>query len=80
MNICIGGCWHGSKLLSVPKANYFLAKDRLTSKPTRYNRLEIVWLDHPKIFWVADNLNNLEITQKIQPYLEHFRSNLDYQI
>ena len=80
MNICIGGCWHGSKLLADQKTNYFLAKDRATSKPTRYRRLEVVWMNHPQTFWVADNLNRLEVTQKIQPYLNRLRSNLDYQI
>ena len=80
MNICIGGCWHGSKLLVDQKTNYFLAKDRATSKPTRYRRLEVVWMNHPQTFWVADNLNRLEVTQKIQPYLDQLRSNLNYQI
>ena len=80
MNICIGGCWHGSKLLVDQKTNYFLAKDRATSKPTRYRRLEVVLMNHPQTFWVADNLNRLEVTQKIQPYLDQLRSNLNYQI
>ncbi|WP_174492569.1 hypothetical protein [Acinetobacter sp. Marseille-Q1623] len=80
MNICIGGCWHGSKLLVDQKSDYFLAKDRVTSKPTRYERLQILCTNEIKNFWVADSLNCLEITHKIQPYLDNLRSNLDYQI
>ncbi|MDM1765741.1 MULTISPECIES: hypothetical protein [Acinetobacter] len=69
MNICIGGCWHGSKLLVDQKTNYFLAKDRATSKPTRYRRFEVIWMNNPQVFWVADNLSHVEINQKIEVYL-----------
>ncbi|WP_174492726.1 hypothetical protein [Acinetobacter sp. Marseille-Q1623] len=80
MNICIGGCWHGSKLLSDQKTNYFLAKDRVTSKPTKYRRLEVICMNNSKTFWIAVDLNRLEVKKKIQPYLDNLRSNLDYQI
>lgn len=73
MNICIGGCWHGSKLLKNEEREYFLAKDKITGRPTTYARSVLKVDKELYIFWIADNLNHLEANEKIKNYLDRLK-------
>lgn len=72
MNICIGGCWHGSKLLTNGNSRYFHVNG---SKPgdvgTRYKRFEARYRGRKYIFWVDRLLSHEEVNQKILPYLNN---------
>lgn len=78
MNICIGGCWHGSKVLKDQKSNYFLAKDKTTGQAVTYERFVVTWKENSHIFWVSNDLNSLEAQDKIKDYLIHSKRSLSY--
>lgn len=80
MNICIGGCWHGSKLLKDQKSNHFLAKDKISGEFTTYERFTVQYAEKPQVFWIANSLSRLEVNEKVMPYLEKIKQNLNYQI
>ncbi|MDM1247876.1 hypothetical protein ACFODO_20475 [Acinetobacter sichuanensis] len=77
MNICIGGCWHGSKLLKDEENGYFLAKDKVTGKPTTYERAVLKVGEEMYVFWIADDLSHLEANEKIKIYLDKVKQALE---
>ena len=69
MNICIGGCWHGSKLLQNQKSNSFVVKDKNTGEVTVYERFSIWIAEERHTFWVADFLGYTDAKERIMLYL-----------
>lgn len=77
MNICIGGSWHGSKLLKGQKSNQFLAKDKITGQPMIYERFILKFENEIHTFWIENTLSRLEASEKMMFYLNEFRQNLE---
>ena len=76
MNICIGGCWHGSKLLKDQKSDRFSAKDNNTGRFITYKRFRVDFRGETYVFWVENTLSHLEANEKIKFYFERLELEL----
>lgn len=74
MNICLGGPWHGSKVLKCPgRKGWFNVKDA-TGASFRYKKKLITIGSKTYLFWVESNLTILQIDVMIDKikYLNNF--------
>lgn len=70
MNICIGGPWHGSKLLaSRDHQEFFKINDKKIKLLTTYIKKVIKVGDTVCIFWVSNELSDDKASELIKPYL-----------
>jgi hypothetical protein len=69
MNICIGGPWHGSKLLGHDNKKSFKVKANQSDSVTNYSKRKIKFKNEFYIFWVADELMILDENEIIKTYL-----------
>lgn len=70
MNFCIGGPWNGSKLLG--KVNYkksFKVKNASSNLVTTYIKKKVFVQDKSFVFWVADELLDIQANEMIKSYL-----------
>ena len=70
MNICIGGCWDGKKLLEEPEKGHFCVKHKTMSKLEVYERFVMPFKGSFYIFWVSKDLDRLEALLKVKGYLK----------
>ncbi len=55
MNICIGGPWHGSKLLgNVSHEKFFKIKGSTSNSITTYLKKIVKFKNEEYVFWVSD--------------------------
>ncbi|MBP2543564.1 hypothetical protein J2769_000758 [Acinetobacter guillouiae] len=69
MNICIGGPWHGSKLLGNDNKKSFKVKGKLPNSTTNYFKRKIQFKNVFYIFWVSDELMLLDENEIIKIFL-----------
>ena len=69
MNICIGGPWHGSKLLGSDNKKSFKVKGKLPDSTTNYFKRKIQFKNVFYIFWVSDELMLLDENEIIKNFL-----------
>ena len=70
MNICIGGPWHGSMLLAQGRfEKFFKVKDSHSKTVTTYVKRKVKVEKTVYIFWVSDNIRDLEACELIKKYL-----------
>jgi hypothetical protein len=70
MNICIGGPWHGSRVLAPRKhEKAFHVKDNSSEQITTYLKTKIKTRDEIYIFWVSKEIDNLEMTEQLKKYI-----------
>ncbi|WP_333668620.1 hypothetical protein [Acinetobacter guillouiae] len=71
MDICIGGPWHRCKLLgqSNDHEKFFKIKDNKSKVVSTYNKKIINVRDVSYVFWVCDELMEIESHKIIKDYL-----------
>ncbi len=70
MNICIGGTWHGSKLLeNSSNKKSFTVKDKTTGIVLTYFIKEIMSRNCSYVFWVSDNISEIQANEFIAKYI-----------
>ncbi|MFC2998203.1 hypothetical protein ACFODO_23720 [Acinetobacter sichuanensis] len=70
MNICIGGCWDGKKLLNDQEKGHFCVKDKIMNKLVVYERFVVTFKGGLYIFWVSNDLEPLEAFSKVKSYFK----------
>ena len=73
MNICIGGCWDGKKLLEEPEKGHFCVKDKIMNKLVVYERFVVSFEGSFYIFWVSNDLDLLEALSKVESYFNELK-------
>jgi len=70
MNICIGGPWHGSKLLgNVSHEKFFKIKGSTSNSITTYFKKIVKFKNEKYVFWVSDELLDMQADEIIRGYL-----------
>lgn len=71
MNICIGGPWHGSKLLgrSGPRKT-FKVKDSNSGIVINYFKKKVMVKGKLHIFWLSQDLNHIETDEIVKKYFD----------
>lgn len=70
MNICIGGPWHGSKLLTHGKhEKFFQVKDSHSKLSSSYFKKKVKVKNAIYTFWVSDEIMDYEAQELIKKYL-----------
>lgn len=70
MNICIGGPWHGSKLLVFEKhEKFFKVIDKNSKSSSTYFKRRVKVENTVYIFWVSDEIIDLEAYELIKKYV-----------
>lgn len=74
MNICIGGPWHGSKVLNSTNEDewYFKARDK-SGELITYNKTEIKLGSKNHIFWIESTLTFQQTNELLNKTLRTFR-------
>ncbi|EPF74662.1 hypothetical protein [Acinetobacter rudis] len=74
MNICLGGPWHGSKILKDNNEDelYFKARDKSGALIT-YNKTEIKLGSRLHVFWVESTLTFQQTNDLLNSTLRTFR-------
>lgn len=73
MNVCIGGPWHGSKVLKCPsRKGWFSVKDS-SGNAIKYQRREVKVGNRSCMFWIESSLTLQQTDELIEKFSCSFR-------